>query len=306
MGHLDQFAKLTFAEETGPLTGGALAWEVPAEMRISEVRPDGLLLVRDPDKLVNLAPPWNQARGHAEILAELKMQGDHTDPRAMQRGLLRRQVRQVQRIEAIKIPAAPWLGEEPIWMVAPSLPEVLSRIRQVSVFAPGCYRVGPSAFDFVWIAANELPLLDELIPFLIARSGRPLDEFVRWVAPRRPLDWMLRVLHFLPVSNSLRDEILRYLPPPPTDDPVLLDQRRHIARALVDSDPEVRKGYVEEGKMQMLVHQFERRLGRTLSAEEHRTLAARLGQLGPDRLGDVVVDLPSETLAAWLATPDAT
>jgi hypothetical protein len=41
---------------------------------------------------------------------------------------------------------------------------------------------------FLWIAANELPLVDELIPFLLARSGQALDEFSRWVAPRRPLD----------------------------------------------------------------------------------------------------------------------
>lgn len=306
MGHLDQFAKLTFAEETGPLTGGALAWEVPAEMRISEVRPDGLLIVRAPDKIGDLAPPWNQARGHTEILAELKMQGDHTDPRAMQRGLLRRQVRQVQRMEAVKPPDLPWLGEEPIWIVAPSLPEVLCRIRKVSDFAPGCYRVGPAAFDFVWIAANELPLLDELIPFLIAQSGRALDDFVRWVAPRRPLDWLLRVLHFLPVKTLLREEILRYLPPPPTDDPVLREQRRDVARALVDSDPEMRRAYVEEGELRTLVHQFERRLQRTLRPEEHRTLRERLTALGPDRLGDVVIDSSAEALAAWLIAPNAT
>ena len=28
--------------------------------------------------------------------------------------------------------------------------------------------VGPAYFPFLWIAANELPLVDELIPFLIA------------------------------------------------------------------------------------------------------------------------------------------
>jgi hypothetical protein len=37
----------------------------------------------------------------------------------------------------------------------------------------------------LWIAANELPLADELVPFLIARTGRPLDAFVRWVKTRR-------------------------------------------------------------------------------------------------------------------------
>jgi hypothetical protein len=57
-------------------------------------------------------------------------------------------------------------------------------------FAPGCYWIEPQWQRFVWIAANELPLVDELIPFLLARSGQALDEFSRWVAPRRPLDWV--------------------------------------------------------------------------------------------------------------------
>jgi hypothetical protein len=32
--------------------------------------------------------------------------------------------------------------------------------------ADGVYRVNPSPFGFLCIAANELPLADELIPFL--------------------------------------------------------------------------------------------------------------------------------------------
>jgi len=51
--------------------------------------------------------------------------------------------------------------------------------------------VEPEEHRFLWVAANELPLVDELVPFLIARSGQALDEFVRWVASRRPLEWVL-------------------------------------------------------------------------------------------------------------------
>jgi len=61
-------------------------------------------------------------------------------------------------------------------------------------FAPGCYWVEPPWQRFLWIAANELPLLDELVPFLLARSGQKLDEFCHWVAPRRPLEWVLTML----------------------------------------------------------------------------------------------------------------
>ena len=54
-----------------------------------------------------------------------------------------------------------------------------------------------------------------------------------------------------------------------------------------------------------LVHQFERRLGRALSDDERATLTERLRTAGPVRLGDVVLDLAPDALAAWLADPDA-
>jgi hypothetical protein len=54
-----------------------------------------------------------------------------------------------------------------------------------------------------------------------------------------------------------------------------------------------------------LQRQFARRLGRPLSAAEQSILVARLDTLGPDRLGDVVLDLSPEALGAWLSAPDA-
>ena len=54
-----------------------------------------------------------------------------------------------------------------------------------------------------------------------------------------------------------------------------------------------------------LAHQFERRLGRALTAGERDTLVARLSTLGSHRLGDVVLDLAPDDLAAWLADPNS-
>ena len=65
-----------------------------------------------------------------------------------------------------------------------------------------------------------------------------------------------------------------------------------------------RKG--EQKGIQPLEHLFARRLGRALSAEERATLRARLDTVGPARLGDVVLDLDTAALAAWLADPAAT
>jgi hypothetical protein len=54
-----------------------------------------------------------------------------------------------------------------------------------------------------------------------------------------------------------------------------------------------------------LAHQFERRLARALTSAERGVLVRRLGTLGPERLGDLVLDFTPEALAAWLAAPDA-
>ncbi|MEZ4410062.1 MAG: hypothetical protein R3A52_26840 [Polyangiales bacterium] len=54
-----------------------------------------------------------------------------------------------------------------------------------------------------------------------------------------------------------------------------------------------------------IVHQFERRLARPLAAFETQRLRERLVTLGPERLGDVVIDLDPAALAAWLADADA-
>lgn len=122
MGRLDQLAKQTFAEETEKITDGAAAWISVPEIGLTEVRGDGLLLIRDPQRLRALAPPWPEACEHDEILIELKMPGDHLDQRAIERTLLRRQARQVQRFED---PGSLWIGQEPVWLVAPVLPSLL-------------------------------------------------------------------------------------------------------------------------------------------------------------------------------------
>jgi hypothetical protein len=52
VGHLDPFAKETFAQETAAVTHGAAAWELPPELNMSEVRLDGLTQRRWLDQAV--------------------------------------------------------------------------------------------------------------------------------------------------------------------------------------------------------------------------------------------------------------
>jgi len=243
VGQLDQFAKETFAVETASVTRGAVAWELPPELNMSEVRLDGLLRVIDPAALAALAAPWSLAQRADELVVELKMPGDHLDMAALDRAVLRRQARQVQRREE---PEDAWDGELPLWIVAPHVPEILSERRALEPMAPGCYRVG-AHFPFLWIAANELPFADELVPFLIARSGRSLDAFVRWVKTRRPIDWLLRVLRYLPMSTATyKDLHLHALEK--TDDPEIRARTAMLAEWMLEASPETREKLIREAR----------------------------------------------------------
>lgn len=282
MGYLELFAQRTFAEETERITGGAAGWQDPPEIRLEKVQSDGFLLIRRPQLLEHLTAPWPLARPHDEVMLELKLAGNHLDRKAVERALLRRQARQVQRLEELD---ASWLGEEPLWLVAPHLPDWLDAMRQPVRFAPGCYWIEPPWQRILWIAANELPLVDELIPFLLARSGQALDEFSRWVAPRRPLDWVLTMLEYLPMSMPTREELVRRFAP--VDDPEILARRKHILQVLLDMDPQTQQQLQLEGRLT------------EARAALHRVLACR--QLMPSKDDDAQIEACSDlaTLERW-------
>jgi Uma2 family endonuclease len=62
---------------------------------------------------------------------------------------------------------------------------------------------------------------------------------------------------------------------------------------------------IEQGGERALAHQFERKVGRALGPAELATLRARLRAVGPERVGDVVLDLDGPALLAWLIDPVA-
>ena len=248
VGYLDQYAKETFALEVPAVTRGAAAWQLPPELNMSEVRLDGLFVIHAPSVLTTLAAPWSiiGQTGEPSVVSEVKMVGDHLDMIAVDRAVLRRQAWQVRRREA---PNLRWDGETPLVMVAPHVPAVLAQRRSVERIASGCYRVGPSPFLFLWIAANELPLSDELIPFLIARSGRALDEFGLWVKTRRPPEWVTRMVECLPMTDAVYDELLRF-GVTKTDDPVIEARKKRMVRVLLDTTPDVKEELREELRLE--------------------------------------------------------
>jgi hypothetical protein len=244
MGHPEQFAQRTFAAETELVTGGAAQWQDPPEIRLEKVQSDGFLVVRDPHPLKRLAAPWPEAQLHIEVMIELKLAGNHLDRKEIARAQLRRQARELQRIEE----DAAWMSEEPLWLVAPHLPEWLHRMRRPERFAPGCYCVEPCGRSFLWIAANELPLLDELVPFLVARSGQALDEFARWVAPRRSLEWILAMLEYLPMSMPTREELLWRFGK--SEDPEVEARRQRILQVLLEASPKTQQQLIDKGRLE--------------------------------------------------------
>jgi len=305
VGTLDQFAKDTFEAETPVITQEAMEWRPPEELGLSEVRLDGLFVVRKSQPLAALPPPWSVAAGHDDVVVEVKMAGDHLDDEAIERALLRRQAWQVKRVTSKE----PRLRQAPLWVVAPHRPGLLGRdgrIHAMPTGLSGCYRLSPAWFDGLWVAANELPLDEALIPFLVARSGSALDAFGRWVVDKRPPQWVQRMLYVLPMSQSAAQKILELMPPAP--EPEVRARQIWIMGLYLKKFPELADSLKKEGMehgLQPLVHQFERRMRRTLSEVEILTLQERLDRLGANRLGDVVLDLSPEDLGTWLSDPSA-
>jgi predicted transposase YdaD len=174
------------------------------------------------------------------------------------------------------------------------LPERISKAYSVKRLAQGCYRVQPAFFSFVWIAANELPLVDELVPFLVARSGNALAKFVRWVVRRRPVEWVLNMIQILPMSESLREEMRRYVPI--TDDPGVRARQEVVARYLLDILPELRREVREEG------HEEGRENGRLQEARSllRRILSRRKLSLTAEQDARIEACPEIETLERWL------
>jgi hypothetical protein len=297
MGQLEMFAQRTFAEETERITGGAAQWQEPAEIRLEKVTSDGFLAVRRPDALAKLAAPWSLARAFAEVMLELKLAGNHLDRLEVEKALLRRQARQVQRVDLD--PA--WRGEEPLWLVASHLPAWLSEMYCLTTLAPGCYWVSAQWQSFLWVAANELPLDEALIPFLLARSGQALDEFARWVAPRRPFGWVLTMLEFMPMSTLAREDLLWRFGK--SDDPEIEARRQHILRVLLEVNPQDKQVLVQEAVAQAAAQAHEQGLeqGRLTEARAslRRVLARR--QLMPTHDEDARIEACAdlETLRRW-------
>ena len=205
------------------------------------------------------------------------------------------------------------------WVLAPRLPDWLRQALErdapdaptalrVTRVSAGCYELGPRDHRVLWIAANDLPLHPALEPFLWARSGQALEEFVAWCAQVQGVAPVAQMLLWHQHGEELMQKVFKA----PTVDEAVRKRAESFVRVGLEYCPEIADEIKEEGVkkgvkkgLAPLARQFARRLGRALTADELRTLTQRLDTHGPDRLGDVVLDLTPKQLAAWIDDPTA-
>ena len=320
MGDPDQCAKRVLREETASATGDRVAFEVPPEVPVGALQPDGVVRVIRAPGLDALPAPWSRLRVDATV--EMKMRGDHTDRAALARGELRRQARWVRRLEELRTKATSRDDEEPApdtrdhatWFVAPHLPRWLADdatagLVTLAPVAQGCWRVGLGIHETLWIGANELPLHASLLPFLIARTGRPFVVFARWALRVKSPRWVATVIKELNMGIEMGREIQRELDSV-EDDPALVSQ---FAEELAAAHPEVANKYIAKGiergieqGIAPLLSLIARKLRRPLTDADRRAVATHLDLVGPERLADAVLDLDGDALSAWLRDPNAT
>lgn len=195
VGAPDLLAKEIFSEEIPRIFGDALAWRTGVELGVAQLHLDGLLTVKAPFDLSTLPAPWSLLRD-PYVVVEVKMPGDHTTQHALQRALLRRQALVVVLLEqepAIDLPVT-------LWLVAPHLPAWLSKAYRLQAVGEGCYRFESGMMTVLWVAANELPLHEALLPLLVARNGRKRLELLRWGIQHRAAAWVTRMLERMSMS----------------------------------------------------------------------------------------------------------
>lgn len=309
MGRPDQLAKRVLQEETSKVTANRVTVEVPPEVPVGALQPDGVVRVAFAPGLDELDAPWSTLRHEATL--DMKMPGDHTGRSSFARCELRRHARWVQHLESKPAPTSPDPRDFAMWVAAPHLPQWLrddaarGTLTLVS-FAPGCWRVGPHDHDALWIAANELPLREDLLPLLIARSGKPLIEFLGWSMSVRGPEWVRKVIQDMRMSADTAEESLVY----PDDEAEQTLIKTRLTKRLLECYPAAANEILEKAReegvekaLAAITRQFERKLARTLSKAEHQVLLSRLDTHGPERLGDVVLDLQPVELDAWLSDP---
>ncbi|MDO9019217.1 MAG: hypothetical protein Q8S73_02695 [Deltaproteobacteria bacterium] len=199
-----------------------------------------------------------------------------------------------------------------LWIVSAGSPDALLSswaLEAMEGWPTGCFANASERAPRV-VVVSRLPRTRDTLLARWMGSGDTLSKAVVDLHAL-PVDaWERRVL--APLLELLRQELPRmgvdvYTP---EEDAMRYEEARQIFEAKLEKRHAegVSEGRTEgrtEG-LTPLVRMFERKLGRALTEPERASLSARLDTAGPARLGDVVLDLDSPALDAWLRDPTAT
>jgi hypothetical protein len=78
------------------------------------------------------------------------------------------------------------------------------------VEAPGCHRIHAGLGPVWWITANDLPLEEALLPFLLARSGKHRVELAQWLSQKRDFSTVREMIKVFRMNKVNLQDYLRY------------------------------------------------------------------------------------------------
>ncbi len=174
----------------------------------------------------------------------------------------------------------------------------------------GHYRLPAPRWRVGFVVVSELPRTRETLLLRLLGRRRVRRRAMRELAALPPdaverrvaQPWLVRLrleLEADPSKLSMKEKEFA-MDVHEWYDQWLKERDREAMEKAMEVAMEVAMPKAMEKAIGALAHQFERRLGRALTEAERVKLAKRLGTLGPERVGDVVLDLSPEELAAWL------
>jgi hypothetical protein len=143
---------------------------------------------------------------------------------------------------------------------------------------------------------TELPRCHDTLLVRLLGRGAVLNRALHDLLDLPPGSWERDAA--IPVFARLRFE----LPQDPADHTAEEEELAVTSQEIVEA---LQREATAKGGADFAAHLLERRLGRRLREDERARLRERTETLGPDRLGDLVLDLSADELAVWLADPNA-
>jgi hypothetical protein len=216
------------------------------------------------------------------------------------------------------VPAAPAMPV--LWILSSGLSEGMLEglaFEPLDGWPSGVYSTAQTEVPVRLVVLGELPPSRDTLPLRSMGRGATAERAARDLGALPGGAWERRLLAPLVVSLQKKIAKARASGPLTEEERELLVNGQKMIDAIENKGwkrgkregrQEGRQAGLQQGLQQglePLVHQFTRKLGRPLTDRQRATLLRRLDTLGPDRLGDVVLDLDAPALAAWLADPKA-